>query len=122
MLCQSLALTLHLLTYHDQPGYDGHNYGAGLECDTGPVIVAAGNYHNSVRRDSNYLIVGRDLHYGFAHVGAFAGVVSGYPWAPLIAGLRTGVTFKGVSLDGYVFPPAGPSPFAVHAAVSVKLW
>jgi len=74
------------VSLHDQSGYNGFNYGAGLEqVIHGPWSVAGGWYYNSEYRGSAYAY-GRYAFYrqGPWDVGIAAGAVTGYQRAPVI--------------------------------------
>jgi hypothetical protein len=87
-------LTCHSQTYvqlngasvHDQPGYNGLNYGAGVEYTlTQNWNVAGGWYYNSERRGSTY-VYGRYAVYkkNSWDIGIGVGAVTGYQRAAVI--------------------------------------
>jgi hypothetical protein len=60
-------------------GYNGINPGLGIEIDRADWKLGAGVYHNSLRRTSIYASAGyTPLHVGPVHLGAFAGLATGY--------------------------------------------
>lgn len=74
------------LSAHDQSGYNGFNYGAGLEQSiTDRWSVATGWYYNSNYRGSTYAY-GRYAFYkqGSWDVGITLGAVTGYPRASVV--------------------------------------
>ena len=74
------------VSVHDQPGYNGFNYGAGLEQGiTDRWTVAAGWYYNSERRGSGY-VYGRYALYKRHSwdIGVAVGAVTGYQRAAVI--------------------------------------
>ena len=74
------------VSVHDQPGYNGFNYGAGLEQGiTDRWTVAAGWYYNSERRGSGY-VYGRYALYkrDSWDIGVAVGAVTGYHRAAVI--------------------------------------
>ena len=74
------------VSVHDQPGYNGFNYGAGLEQGiTDRWTVAAGWYYNSERRGSGY-VYGRYALYkrDSWDIGVAVGAVTGYQRAAVI--------------------------------------
>jgi hypothetical protein len=71
---------------HDQSGYNGFNYGAGLEQEVhGPWSVAAGWYYNSEYRGSTYAY-GRYSVYNKDswNLGIAVGAVTGYQRASVV--------------------------------------
>jgi hypothetical protein len=74
------------VSVHDRSGYNGLNYGAGIEQTvTRDWNVSAGWYYNSERRDSvyaygRYALYKRDSW----DIGAVAGAVTGYQRAAVI--------------------------------------
>ena len=73
--------TFGFLSLHDQPGYNGENYGLGIEQDVGErVAVVAGKYRNSRDLPSQYAGVtfASPLTEG-VDIAITAGVVDGYP-------------------------------------------
>lgn len=97
LLALVLALTISLsqaqtfvqvngLSAHDQSGYNGFNYGAGLEHTVrGPWSVAAGWYYNSEYRGSTYAY-GRYAFYKKDQwdIGVALGAVTGYQRATVV--------------------------------------
>ncbi len=91
-----VAVVVHGLSWHQRSTtpsgdpYNEHNTGLGLRLDTGALIkhtaVQAGRYRNSYSTPqqhlySNYVLADyTPLRAGALHAGAFAGVVTGYPW------------------------------------------
>ncbi len=74
------------VSVHDQSGYNGWNYGAGLEQVVhGPWSVAAGWYRNSEYRDSVYAY-GRYAFYkkDSWDIGVAVGAVTGYQRATVV--------------------------------------
>lgn len=74
------------LSVHDQSGYNGFNYGAGLEHGIAHRwTVAAGWYYNSEYRGSTYAY-GRYAFYKQDHwdIGLAVGAVTGYSRASVI--------------------------------------
>ncbi len=74
------------VSVHDQPGYNGLNYGAGLEqVIHGPWSVAGGWYRNSEYRGSAYAY-GRSAAYkkGSWDLGIAVGAVTGYERASVL--------------------------------------
>ena len=89
-----VCLTAHAETYlqingisaHDQPGYNGLNYGAGVEQAVArDWTVAGGWYYNSERRGSTY-VYGRYAFYkqDSWDIGVAVGAVTGYRRADVI--------------------------------------
>ena len=68
------------VSVHDRPGYNGVNYGAGVEHTvTKDWTVAAGWYYNSERRGSTYAYARYAVYKnGPWDIGIGAGLVSGY--------------------------------------------
>ena len=74
------------VSVHDRPGYNGFNYGAGLEQGiTDRWTVAAGWYYNSERRGSGY-VYGRYALYkrDSWDIGVAVGAVTGYQRASVV--------------------------------------
>jgi hypothetical protein len=74
------------VSVHDQPGYNGFNYGAGLEQGiTDRISVAGGWYYNSEYRGSTYAY-GRYAFYrqGPWNIGVAVGAVTGYQRATVV--------------------------------------
>lgn len=93
VLCVNLSLTqaqtfvqINGVSLHDQSGYNGVNYGAGLEQVVhGPWSVSGGWYRNSEYRGSvyaygRYAIYNKDSW----NVGIGVGVVTGYQRAAVV--------------------------------------
>ena len=88
------SVTCHADTYvqvngvslHDRPGYNGLNYGAGVEHTvTKDWTVAGGWYYNSERRGSTY-VYGRYAFYkkDSWDIGVAVGAVTGYQRATVV--------------------------------------
>lgn len=74
------------VSVHDQPGYNGFNYGAGLEQGiTDRISVAGGWYYNSEYRGSTYAY-GRYAVYKKDQwdIGVAVGAVTGYQRATVV--------------------------------------
>lgn len=76
-------------SWHDQPGYNGHNWGLGLEHRINQRwSAAAGMYHNSLDRTTAYgLIKHHWWHNGAAQININLGLATGYdlrPAAPVV--------------------------------------
>lgn len=74
------------ISVHDRSGYNGFNWGAGLEQSiTDRISVAAGWYYNSEYRGSTY-VYGRYAFYkqGQWNLGVAMGAVTGYQRASVI--------------------------------------
>lgn len=79
MSCLALALTLHLASFHTDPGFNNANYGAGLDCRvTEAVTLSVGGYRNSYFHNSAYATAAIEQGGKFRY-GLMAGVASGYP-------------------------------------------
>ncbi len=79
-------LQINGVSIHDQSGYNGFNYGAGLEQGiTDRISVAAGWYHNSEYRGSAY-VYGRYVLYkkNLWDIGVALGAVTGYQRASVV--------------------------------------
>jgi hypothetical protein len=92
-LCKEVLLVAHLISTHFGAPANNENWGAGVQCNTETVQLAAGGYYNSFNRTSFYGVVGYEfVRVGRFGLGALAGVASGYGGkndaAPLIGGLR----------------------------------
>jgi hypothetical protein len=77
---------LNGVSVHDQPGYNGLNYGAGVEQTLNQNwTLAAGWYYNSERRGSTY-VYGRYAVYkkNAWDIGIAVGAVTGYQRAAVI--------------------------------------
>jgi hypothetical protein len=79
-------LQINGVSFHDRSGYNGLNYGAGLEQGiTDRISVAGGWYYNSEYRGSGYgygryAVYKQDLW----DIGIVAGVVTGYQRAQVV--------------------------------------
>jgi hypothetical protein len=90
-LCVNLAsaqtyVQVNGLSLHDKSGYNGFNWGAGLEQGiTDRISVAGGWYRNSEYRGSTYAY-GRYAVYKHGHwnIGIAAGAVTGYQHASVL--------------------------------------
>lgn len=92
IICGAL---LQLFSLHQDTAMNDHTPGAGVECQGGAFVAAAGAYRNSENQTSAYAAAGglADLGAGF-RAGAVAGVVTGYSYAdggamPMAAGVVT---------------------------------
>lgn len=75
-------LTINTGSYHvnAKKNYNQQNYGAGIEYQSGELILMAGGYRNSAYKNSLYAMGGwLPLKYGNIKAGAMLGIVNGYP-------------------------------------------
>lgn len=125
MSAAACALVLHLASLHGSAGYSGDTPGAGLSCEWGAYIAAAGAFKNSEENLSRYAVGGLTLgSVGPLKLGAVAGVIDGYKrggqWQPVAAGLVSLDMGHGLGLRFMVIPRvSGVSPATLHLAVSV---
>lgn len=68
-------------SYHTRPGYNGQNWGVGLQHDIdAQEMVVAGVYRNSYYRTTHYLAYGRRTwKHGSVSAGFVVGLIDGYP-------------------------------------------
>jgi hypothetical protein len=74
------------VSLHDRPGYNGFNYGAGVEHAVAlDWTMAAGWYYNSERRDSGYAYGRYSVYRKHAwDIGIAVGAVTGYSRAAVV--------------------------------------
>jgi len=107
---------------HTAPGFNGNNYGAGLECDTQDgYVLQAGEYYNSFRRPSFY-VGGGKLWGDHWQAGLFAGVATGYETRPVapIGGFLGGYTMDKVRVQIMLVPPVGEHVGLVHLTLGIR--
>lgn len=115
---------------HSKPGFNGVNPGVGVRVAHGDYAVQAGEYLNSYRATTAYVIgEWAPLHVGtHAAIGAFAGVATGYsaaqdPARPLVAGMLARATAGryGVAVR---FVPSFNAAYAsvVTFEATVRVW
>lgn len=120
--CAALALTLHLVSWHTDPGFENGNYGLGLECAVDEnATLSAGAYRNSFGRTSAYAMVGIETA-GKLRTGVAVGVATNYPDGTIAMGGFTLAYDFGPATARVLFAPAamGKSGFA-HLTMSVPL-
>ena len=114
MLC-ALALVATLASRHfPDRGFNQHNPGAGVQCDARDWAVAAGEYRNSYRRTTAYVMgAWLPVHTGSWSFGAAIGPATGYH-LPVMGGLMARYrpsTPLGINL--LLSPPAAKSGSAM---------
>jgi hypothetical protein len=100
MGCLSVALVLHLLSAHSEPGFENANVGAGLECRiTKELSAEMGGYRNSYGRGSAYVAGGyRHTFDSQWAIGAAIGIATGYPDGTIPIG---GVSLHTPTVNGW---------------------
>ena len=83
--CQT-HVQINGVSMHDRPGYNGFNYGAGVEQGiTDRISVAGGWYYNSERRGSGYAYGRYALYKRHSwDIGVAVGAVTGYQRASVV--------------------------------------
>ena len=112
---------LNGLSVHSKPGYNGGNYGIGIEHSvTKEWNIAAGGYYNSEYRFSSYAYGRRSFYsYGAWDLGIGLGLVTGYSTSPVLP-----MAFPEVCYDylcGLVLPPVSSSPAVIGFHLKVPL-
>lgn len=109
------AVQLHVGAYHDTQSTQFNNatHGVGVLCDVGPQLMAgAGQYHNSLYRDSTYgMVVYQPLRVGMYSAGVFVGAVSGYT--------AEVIPFAGAAFTAQVTPKLAAHLIAIPAVSGV---
>jgi hypothetical protein len=112
-------LVLHTVSYHENRDYDYNevNLGVGYRHQLGNGWSAqTGVYRNSYRKTTVYLIGQKEWRvFGDVHVGAFAGLASGYN-QPVAGGLMA--SLNGITLR--FVPPIGGGTSGVVALELTK--
>jgi hypothetical protein len=122
-LCASIWLTLHLVSWHDEPGYTNGNRGAGIECRLSEhATVAAGAYRNSFGDASRYATVAFESA-GQIRAGFMAGFASNYPRGNVpVGGLTLAADIGGPVLRLLLAPKVSPEGAAVaHLMLSIPI-
>lgn len=121
-LCAAVALTLHLWSWHSEPGYVNANWGAGLDCEVAQgVTVAAGAYRNSYGRPSPYAMVAFERGREF-RLGVLAGIAGNYPdGAIAIGGFTAGVDLGPAVVRVLFAPPAMKKVGMAHLMISFPM-
>ncbi len=116
------AVQLHLAALHSQPGYESFVPGLGVLCDTDTLIVGAGEYKNSVNRQSAYAFGGLPVYKARnMSVDAILGYATGYiPNLTPIIGVSVSYAFKGYAIHALVTPAFDSVPAVVQFSVSFK--
>lgn len=114
------SLLLHLASMHSEPGYNTLTPGAGVVCESGHVIAAAGAYRNSIGKGSAYAVAGLEfLAIGKSTVGAVAGAVTGYgPEVRPLAALTASVPTSAGTLRLMAIPRTSVTPWTLSVGVS----
>jgi hypothetical protein len=127
MASAACGLNVHVAAWHNEPGFESVTPGIGVVCDTKwtDVRAAGGVFRNSIGRTSVY--VGgswQPLHLGPVRVGAFGGVITGYPRAavmPMAAGLVSVRITPRIDAHVTVLPTVkGTTPLTVALSVEYK--
>lgn len=122
-ICAAVALTLHLVSWHDEPGYTNGNRGAGFECQLSEhATVAAGAYRNSFGDASRYVTVAFEST-GQFRAGFMAGFASNYPRGNVpIGGITLAAELGGPVLRILLAPKVSPEGAAVaHLMLSIPI-
>ena len=119
-------LNLGGVSWHDRPGFNGENFGLGIEHALSPRAFATGGfYHNSERTRSHYLAYGQRFYdVGRWSAGGVIGLVDGYsklnrPVALMILPF-VNVRWQRVGASLLVIPPAEKDG-ALVVAVQLKI-
>lgn len=121
IICGAL---IQLAAIHQAAGMHGYTPGAGVECQRGEIVAAAGGYRNSQGGRSAYAAAGvLPLQIGPVRIGAVVGAVNGYRYRsggvmPMAAGVVS-VDLGAASVQVFAVPAV---PGVSHAALQVGVF
>lgn len=117
-VCASLALALHLTSWHAEPGYNEDNRGLGIRCDG----WAAGAYQNSIYRTTAY--VGRVHEWCWRMLCAGGGlyVATGYTKGVMVAPLPQVSIGDSIRVTFVAAPSYREHKGFVGASIEVAAW
>jgi hypothetical protein len=123
--CTAVAMTMHAISFHSQPGFETVTPGVGVTCERqAGYYIGAGVYRNSIARTSAYLTAGIETPRAPLRAGVVAGVATGYDEGPIqpIVGLTLSASLNRTTRVHALLLPlrekAKTSGIVLHVAMS----